>query len=100
MNAMSASLEDGVLTISVEGRLDSDTSPKLEEMLRNSFESADAFVFDFAKLRFLSSAGLRVLVATAKKSAPKNKTVTIRNVSDEIKMIFEMTGLDTFLKIT
>ena len=50
------------LTVALEGRLDTATSPALEAELKNSLEGVEKLVFDFASLEYLSSAGLRVLL--------------------------------------
>ena len=62
-------LEGTTLTIALEGRLDTTTSPDLEEALAASLDGVTALVFDFAKLDYLSSAGLRVLRAEAHEQA-------------------------------
>ena len=51
------------LAVAVEGRLDTTTAPELEAELKKSMESAESLVLDFSKLEYISSAGLRVLLA-------------------------------------
>ena len=53
-------LENGVLTLAVGGRLDTNTSPELEAEVTT--EGVSEIVFDFAALEYISSAGLRVLM--------------------------------------
>ena len=54
------------LTIALEGRLDTMTAPELEAELKESLNDADTLAFDLAKLEYISSAGLRVLLAAHK----------------------------------
>ena len=66
------------LTITVEGRLDTTSAPQLEEIVRSQIGDAETLIFDFEKLDYISSAGLRVLLAAqmclamflAKRSSP------------------------------
>ena len=54
------------LTIVLEGRLDTTTSPELEKALTESLDGITELCFDFEKLEYISSAGLRVLLAAQK----------------------------------
>lgn len=91
-------LEGSTLAIALEGRLDTTTSPDLEETLAASLDGVTALVFDFAKLDYLSSAGLRVLLS-AQKRMNKQGSMTLRNVNDTVKEVFEITGFADFLTI-
>ena len=81
-----------------EGRLDTVTSPELEDALKASFEEADALTLDLGKLEYISSAGLRVLLLTHKTMSAKGG-LKIINVNDTIKEIFEITGFSDILTI-
>ena len=59
-------LNGSTLEIALEGRLDTMTAPELEAELNRSMPSADSLVMDFAKLDYISSAGLRVLLSAHK----------------------------------
>ena len=59
----------------------------------------DSLIIDFTDLEYISSAGLRVLIATQKKLKPENIPMTIKNVNDTINEIFKMSGFDKILKI-
>ena len=91
-------LTDSKLTISIEGRLDTTTSPQLEAELRNSINDISELVFDFEKLDYISSAGLRVLLS-AQKVMNKQGEMTIVNVKPEIMEIFDVTGFVDILNI-
>ena len=86
------------LTIAITGRLDTITAPQLESELKASMEGMSSLVLDFAALDYLSSAGLRVLLA-AQKVMNKQGKMVIRNVNDTIAEIFEVTGFCDILTI-
>ncbi len=86
------------LTVALSGRLDTTTAPQLEEELKTSFPGTKKLVLDFAALEYLSSAGLRVLLA-AQKVMNKQGEMIIRNVNETISEIFELTGFCDVLTI-
>ncbi|MBQ7699267.1 MAG: STAS domain-containing protein [Clostridia bacterium] len=86
------------LTIVLEGRLDTTTSPQLEAELRTSVNGISGLTFDFEKLDYISSAGLRVLLA-AQKVMNKQGEMKITNVKPEIMEIFDVTGFVDILSI-
>ena len=86
------------LTIVLEGRLDTVTSPSLESELKSSLDGVEDLVFDMDKLQYISSAGLRVLLS-AQKVMNKQGKMFIRNVCPEIKEIFDVTGFADILTI-
>lgn len=91
-------LNDHVLTYTLTGRLDTNTSPELEADLKRSVDGITELIFDFAGLEYLSSSGLRVLLA-AQKVMNKQGTMTLRNVNDTIMEVFEITGFVDILTI-
>ena len=88
----------GYLTFALEGRLDTTTSPQLEEEVNGTIADVETLVFDCSKLEYISSAGLRVLLA-AQKIMNKQGSMTVTNVSEEIMEIFEVTGFSDILTI-
>lgn len=90
--------EGNNLTVCLEGRLDTLTSPELEAEFRQSLTGITELVVDMEKLAYISSAGLRVLLS-AQKVMNKQGAMTIRNVSEEIMEIFEVTGFVDILTI-
>ncbi|MBR3105723.1 MAG: STAS domain-containing protein [Clostridia bacterium] len=90
--------KDTTLTINLEGRLDTSTSPQLENELRSSLNGITNLVFDLVKLDYISSAGLRVLLS-AQKTMNKQGEMEICNVKPEIMEIFEVTGFVDILTI-
>ena len=85
------------LTIALDGRLDTTTAPELESEL-GSLGGVKALVMDMAKLVYISSAGLRVLLK-AQKIMNKQGSMKVKNISQEIREIFEVTGFDELLNI-
>ena len=90
--------EASKLTIALEGRLDTTTSPQLEAELRTGVNGVTELVFDLEKLDYISSAGLRVLLA-AQKVMNKQGEMKIKNVKPEIMEIFDVTGFVDILSI-
>ena len=86
------------LTIELVGRLDTTTAPQLEAELKQSISGVEKLVLNFAALEYLSSAGLRVLLA-AQKVMNKQGEMIIKNVNDTINEIFEVTGFIDILTI-
>lgn len=91
-------LDGSELTLSIIGRLDTTTAPRLEAELKQNIDGVEKLVFDFAALEYLSSAGLRVLLA-AQKVMNKQGEMIVRNVNETIAEIFEVTGFSDFLTI-
>ena len=91
-------LEQDILTISLEGRLDTSSSPELEDALDSSLNGVRELVIDMEKLDYLSSAGLRVLLAAHKRMSDKGG-MKLRNVCETVKEVFEITGFSDFLDI-
>ena len=84
-------------TVAVEGRLDTVTSPDLEKELL-ALTDTEELVIDFAKLDYISSAGLRVLLS-AHKNYSKKGGMTVTNVSEAVLDIFDVTGFRDILNI-
>ena len=95
---ISKSIENGKVLFSLEGRLDTNTAPELEKELTSSLEGVSELELDFAKLDYISSAGLRVLLA-AQKIMAKQGSLKIKNVNDAIMDIFNVTGFSAILTI-
>lgn len=86
------------LVLALEGRLDTTTAPDLEALLKEELDGVDSLVFDFAKLEYISSAGLRVILSAQKQMNKQGKMV-IKNVSSDVLEIFEITGFSDILTI-
>ena len=86
------------LTVVLTGRLDTTTAPKLEAELKQSVGGVEKLVLDFTALEYLSSAGLRVLLA-AQKVMNRQGEMIVRNINETIAEIFEVTGFADILTI-
>lgn len=91
-------LDGKTLEIVLEGRLDTNTAPELEEELKASIDGIEELIFDIKDLDYISSAGLRVLLS-AQKTMNKQGSMKITGVSDTIMEIFEVTGFTDILTI-
>lgn len=86
------------LTVALEGRLDTTTAPQLDAELKKSLAGITELIFDFTKVDYISSAGLRILLSSQKKMN-KQGSMVIRNVSETVMEIFDVTGFSDFLTI-
>ena len=87
------------LTVALEGRLDTMTAPELEAELNKTMGDADTLTLDFAKLDYISSAGLRVLLSAQKKMTAKGGTLEVTGVNETVSEIFEVIGFSDILTI-
>lgn len=86
------------LSIKLLGRLDTTTAPKLEAELKQSIDGVKALVFDFGEVEYISSAGLRVLLA-AQKVMNRQGEMKLTGVNADVMEIFEITGFSEILTI-
>ncbi len=91
-------LEESSLRLELKGRLDTTSSPQLEEELKSSLDGVTSLVFDLKDLEYISSAGLRVLLS-AQKVMNRQGQMKLIHVNDVINEIFEVTGFTDILTI-
>jgi len=91
-------IEDGAAVFTLEGRLDTVTSPDLEQELKAVLPELTSLTLDFENLEYISSAGLRVLLS-AQKVMTKQGSMTLVHVNETIMEIFEVTGFSDILTI-
>lgn len=91
-------VSDGRARIALEGRLDTTTAPALEGELKAFISEITDLVFDFEKLEYISSAGLRILLS-AQKTMNRQGSMKLVNVVPAISEIFEVTGFSDILTI-
>jgi len=89
---------DSVLTITIEGKLDTLTSVELKNTLKNSLSGIDSLVLDFAKLDYISSAGLRTIL-NAHKLMSVQGGMKVMNVNEGVMEILRITGFSNILSI-
>ena len=87
------------LEIVLKGRLDTTAAPELEKAAKESLTDVKELKLDFKELEYVSSAGLRVLLATQKIMTKQGGTMVIRNVSPEVNDIFQVTGFADILTV-
>ena len=90
--------ENGKALMKIEGRLDTTTAPELEKAINDEGEALKSLVLDFNGVDYISSAGLRVLL-TAQKKMNAQGYMELRNVSEAVMDVFEMTGFAEILVI-
>lgn len=87
---------NGILNIAIDGRLDTITAPELEKFISENGSDVNMITIDCEKLVYVSSAGLRVILATQKKM---NGSLKLCQVCELVMEVFEMTGFADILKI-
>jgi len=92
--------EENKLIAKISGRVDTSTAPQFDNEVSLSLDGIDDLVLDFKQVEYISSAGLRVLVALQKTMVAKKGKLTVCGMSDDILDIFKATGLTDFLEIT
>ena len=92
------STDGSKLTVALEGRLDTNTSPDLEASLQESLDGVTELVLDLEKLDYISSAGLRVLLA-AHKMMSKQGSMKVVHVNTTVMEIIEITGFLDILTV-
>jgi anti-anti-sigma factor len=84
---------EGVLTGILSGHIDTLASEELGREMAPLLESADRqIVLDCENLAYISSSGLRLLLTLRKKVAADGGSLVIRNINDEIRKVFTLTG--------
>lgn len=91
--------DGGVLTLFVDGIIDSATAPAFEAELESACNKSKNFVVDFGRVDFISSAGLRGLLISQKKMMSSGGKMTIIHVNDEVREVFELTGFVSVLNL-
>ncbi len=87
------------ITFVLSGRLDANAAPPFQAEFIPAFDEANHVELDLTALTYVSSAGLRVLLLGEKTAKSKGIAMSLRNVSQDIKEIFDMTGFSDILNI-
>lgn len=90
--------ENTKLCIALTGRLDTNTAPQLEAELKRSVTGITDLEFDFSGVEYISSAGLRVLLA-AQKVMNRQGSMVLKGVNPVVMDVFEITGFVDILTI-
>jgi anti-anti-sigma factor len=91
--------ENGKITITVEGKIGTNTSQQFQETLLPALDEANEVVLDFSGVAYIASAGLRVLLMGHKTASSKNGSMMLINVSEEVMEVLDMTGFSDMLTI-
>ena len=91
---------NGGYMVQVNGRLDTPAAVKAQQEIAPLLENADKeIVLDCATLEYISSSGLRLFLSLRKEASIKGGKVIIKNISDDIKKVFMMTGFYNLFEI-
>lgn len=91
---------NGITCLKIEGRLDASNSSAIEKDIHNTIEKEGAkIVVDLAKLEYISSAGLRVLLVIAKEIKAKNGKVVLCSMTEGVRKVFEISGFTSIFDI-
>lgn len=93
------SREGDIITIAIEGRVDTVTSPDLQNAILKAFQKSNKLILDFEKCEYISSAGLRALLIGQKTATSKNGFMKLIKVSEIVLSVFEVTGFESILTI-
>ena len=88
---------DKTLSYKLDGELDLISSKDLSETI--TVDGCDEMIIDCSKLAYLTSAGIRVLMATDRDMSTKGGSLTIMNINEAVREVFELTGVDKILTI-
>ena len=91
-------LNQAVLTLSLEGRLDATTAPLLSAVVENELDGVKALILDLELLEYVSSAGLRVIL-TAQDVMDEQGEMKVIRANETVMEIFDITGLVDLLTI-
>jgi anti-anti-sigma factor len=92
--------KENVKIVRFEGKLDTNTTPEAEAALNQAIEQgASKILIDFKDLDFVSSAGLRILLATAKKLGTQGGALRVCSLNETVRDIFEISGFSTLLRV-
>ena len=91
---------DTVTVVHFEGNLDTNTAPEAEQRFNDLISAgATKLLVDFCELNYISSAGLRVLLATAKKLGAQGGALRVCSLNETVRDIFEISGFSTLLRV-
>lgn len=93
------STENGKVILELEGRLDTSTAPSMEQEIKDSVTGeVKELILDFKGLQYISSAGLRVLLA-AQKKMNRQGSMVVKNANDMVTEVFQVTGFIDILTV-
>ena len=93
---INSTVNDNVCVLTVEGGIDTNTAPQLEQAFRDNAENCEKMIFDLSKVDYISSAGLRAVLGAYKQMNGRLKLI---HVSEILMEVLEVTGLNETLTI-
>lgn len=96
---VTTTIEDGKLTLEVEGRLDTTTAPELEKVLKDNLGELKELELNLEKTVYVSSAGLRVLLNSQKIMTEREGSLLVTNVSEDVMDVLQITGFTDIINI-
>jgi len=92
--------KDNVLVISLKGRLDAVTAPDFDKKLESLLsEGENALIINFSELEYISSAGLRSILASAKQLKANDGRMLLAELRGPVKEVFEISGFYSIFQI-
>jgi len=93
--------EKGIVSIAIKGRMDADSSPDAEKVVKEALGAeANRLLFDLGELEYLSSAGLRVLLSAAKEMRRRDGKIVLCALNEFVNEIFEVSGFQSLIPIS
>ncbi len=96
---ISSTIKDNEALLQIDGRVDTNTSPQLQSAILNAFQRSSRLVLDFAKVPYISSAGLRALLIGQKTANSKRAVMELIHVSPTVMTILQSVGFADILTI-
>lgn len=98
MITINKEFENDILTVTLNGKMDTNTTPQVDEEIKDDVKKANKLILDMKELKYISSAGLRLLLSLHKKMAQKDGMV-LKNVNETNMEILDFTGFADILTI-
>ena len=97
---ISSETQDSITIVRLDGNLDTNTSTEAQDYLNKAIDAGAAkVVVSFEKVDFVSSAGLRVLLATAKRLGGSGGSLRVCGLNETVNEVFEISGFSTILNV-
>ena len=87
------------ICLQIEGRIDTNTSPDLQEAVLKAFQKRLHIVMDFKGVDYISSAGLRVILIGQKTADSKGGTIKYSHICENVRYILDMSGFSSIITI-
>lgn len=91
--------ENGTVTVNIAGRVDTVTAPELEKGVKPYIGEGVEMVFNCGKMDYISSSGLRVVLATHKQVTATGGKFMVTNLNAEVKSVFDLTGFSRIITL-